>query len=377
MKKKQISSKCWEYFHCTKKECPAYQSEKAKCWLISGTYCYNAIRGTWIEKMEVCLNCRMYKSNFDSEDWESTISLISEQFSNYKKRTKADSRILKESKKKLQEFKTTSSYLLKELDKKSREIKEEKNKLDNKVKERTKELENLHSKMIRTSKMATVGSFSAGIAHEINNPLGAVLYYTRKVLVDSEIKKQNRDNLELILKGLIRIETIVKQILSYTRYHKSDLLSSEINHILKDAITFIPYKHKKKKITLKLASEGTLPAIILNPTQIQQVFINIITNAIDSIGSKGELVIETIYKNGMIVITFRDTGKGMNKEVQEKVFDPFFTTKDVGKGTGLGLFICYNILQLYNGTIDIKSIEGEGTEVTISLPVPNENNEKI
>ena len=76
MKKKQNSSKCWEYFHCHKNECPAHKSDNASCWLISGTHCYNAIRGTWIEKMEVCLKCRIYEKNFNSKDWKSTISLI-------------------------------------------------------------------------------------------------------------------------------------------------------------------------------------------------------------------------------------------------------------------------------------------------------------
>jgi two-component system, NtrC family, sensor kinase len=362
---------CWEYFECSNITCPTRQTDDFKCWLVSGTNCHNEIQGTWIEKMEACLECPVYEKNFDFKDWKSTLSLISEQFNNYKKRTEEDREILKEREKKLLDFKTTSSYLLKELDKKSLEVKAERNNLEVKVAERTKELEQLHFKMIRTSKMATVGRFSAGIAHEINNPLGAVLYYARKVLADSELKKKNRENLELTLTGLIRIENIVRQILSYTRFSKTDIRASDVNKILKDAIAFIPYKQNKKKIILKLA-ETTLPSVIINSQQIQQVFINIINNSIDSFETAGKLEIETSYKNEMVCVCFRDNGKGMAQDVLEKVFDPFFTTKDVGEGTGLGLFICYNILQLYDGKIDIRSNKGEGTEVSVLLPAPSE-----
>jgi len=349
MQKNQHYLKCWEYFDCHKIECPAYHSDDHQCWLLSGTYCHDEIQGTWIEKMEVCINCHVYEKNNNNKDWKSTLSLISEQFNNFRKKIEDEHRNLMENQKKLQEFKITSSYLLKELDKKSHEVLVERENLEIKVKERTKELESLHTKLIQTSKIATIGRFSAGIAHEINNPLGAILNYARTLLANPEIKKQNRDYLELILKGLFRIESIVRQILSYSGYRKTDLQLSNINHIIKDAIDFIHYKQYEKEIKLKLALEKSLPSILLDSSQIQQVFINIINNAIDAMEQKGELKIETFYKNGMIVTNFKDKGKGIKKQDLGKIFDPFFTTKEVGKGTGLGLFICYNILQLYEG----------------------------
>ena len=371
MQKKLSFLKCWEYFDCNENECPAYKSDDQQCWLLSGTYCHEDIQGTWIEKMEACINCKVYETNFNSNDWKSTLSLISKQFINFRNRTENDNRILKENRKKLQEFKITSSYLLKELDKKSQEVLVERENLKKKVQERTNELESLHAKLIQTSKIATIGRFSTGIAHEINNPLGAIMNYARTLLANPEIKKQNRDYLELILKGLFRIESIVKQILSYSRYPKTDLQLSNINHIINDAIVFIHHKQHEKEIKLKLALEKSLPSILLNSSQIQQVFINIINNAFDAMKQKGELKIETFYKNGMIVTNFKDKGKGIKKEDLGKIFDPFYTTKEVGEGTGLGLFICYNILQLYEGSIDIKSKKGEGTEVIITLPVRN------
>ena len=366
---------CWEYFECSNISCPTRQTDDLKCWLVSGTNCHNEIQGTWIEKMEACLECPVYKKNFDFKDWKSTLILISEQFNSYKKRTDENNKILKESEKKLQEFKTTSSYLLKELDKRSLEVKAERNNLEVKVAERTKELEQLHFKMIRTSKMATVGRFSAGIAHEINNPLGAVLYYTRRILKDNELKQQNKEDLKLILEGLARIEKIVKQILSYTSYHKTDIRPVNIHKVLNGALSFISYKECDNKKNIVFKSKKMLPKVLVNPMQIQQVFINIINNAVDAMDCNGKLEIETFSKSGMICVRFKDNGNGIQEEVLGKVFDPFFTTKDVGEGSGLGLFICYNILQLYDGKIDIFSNEEEGTEVTVSLPMENKNNE--
>jgi signal transduction histidine kinase len=367
---KNQTLKCWEYFECSHTNCPAHQSDDHRCWLFSETYCHNEIQGTWIEKMGSCLNCPVYEVNFSHEDLKSTLTLISNQFSNFQKRVEEDNRILKENRNKLQEFKITSSYLLKELDKKSQEVLADRKNLEIKVKERTKELENMHTKLIQTSKIAVLGRFSAGIAHEINNPLGAIMNYARTLLANPDIKKKNRDYMELILKGLFRIESIVRQILSYSRYQKSDLQLSSVNEIIKDAIEFVHYKQQEKEIKLKLTLEKSLQPILLNSSQIQQVFINVINNAFDAIEQKGELIIETSHKNGTIIASFIDKGKGIPKEDLGKIFDPFYTTKDVGKGTGLGLFISYNILKLYDGSIDIESKEGEGTEVIITFPVP-------
>lgn len=371
MQEKQFFLKCWEYFECNEIKCPAYHSDDKHCWLLSKTYCHNEIQGTWIEKMEVCINCHIYDKNFNINDWKSTLSLISKQFNNFRERAEIDKKNQEENQKKLKEFNITYSYLLKELDKKNQEILVERENLEKNVKERTKELENLHTKLIQTSKIATIGRFSAGIAHEINNPLGAIMNYARTLLANPEIKKQNRDYLELISKGLFRIESIVRQILSYSRYSKTDLQLSNINQVINDAIVFIHHKQHEKEIKLELVLEESLPLILLNSSQIQQVFINIINNAFDALKQKGELRIETLHRNGMIITSFKDNGKGITKEDLGKIFDPFFTTKDVGEGTGLGLFICYNILQLYGGSIDIKSKKGEGTEVIITLPVSN------
>jgi len=230
----------------------------------------------------------------------------------------------------------------------------------------------MQTKLMQTSKMAAIGRFSAGIAHEINNPLGAIINLPRILLENPEIKKMEYENLELISKGLFRIESIVKQILGYSAFNESDIQPVNLNYILNETLGFIRNRFQEKRIEIIMKPDKALPQIQLNPAQIQQVFLNILMNAFDSLGEKGKLLITSKFDNNKISVGFKDNGKGIKKEILDKIFEPFFTTKDVGEGTGLGLFICYNIIRLYNGSIYIKSIENKETEVIISLPVMEE-----
>lgn len=373
MNEKKYPVKCWEYFHCDKKECPSYHSADLRCWLQSGTYCYNKIQGTWLEKMEACINCHVFEENLSEKDWKDTLKLISNQFKNIRGKLEKEQEDLKNAQKKLMEFKVTSVYLLRELDRKSNELIAERNNLEKKVEERTKELQYAQEKLFQSTKVAALSRFSSGIAHEINNPLGAIINYLRTVLANPDIKGEIKGYLELTLKGLFRIENIVKQILSYSSHKK--LESVNINQLISETMNFAQHKLSKKNVDLKLNFNNLLPHIFIDSSQIQQVFLNIINNAIDALDEKGRLTIETSFDDGKIHIKFIDNGKGIKEEDLEKIFTPFYTTKDVGSGTGLGLFISYNIIQIYQGTIEIKSKEGKGTAVTIVLPVSlNEGN---
>lgn len=237
--------------------------------------------------------------------------------------------------------------------------------------EMAEKLEKTKNQLIQTAKLATVGQFAAGIAHEINNPLGAIINYIRTLLANPEIKGENRGYLELTLKGLFRIENIVRQILSYSSYSESS--STNINQLLKESIAFVQHKLLAKNINLNLKLDNSLPNILLDAGQINQVFINIINNAIDALSFGGKLTIETslIHEpkgSTPVQIKFIDNGIGVKEENLDKIFDPFWTTKEVGEGTGLGLFICYNIIRLHKGTIDVKSKEGVETTVIVTLP---------
>jgi signal transduction histidine kinase len=364
------SIKCWEYYKCKIKKCPAFHSEDKRCWLICGTFCHNKVQATWLEKMEICIECEVFNNNFTEKDWKETLSLISKQFKDYNEAIQEKQKTLDENQKKLQDFKRTSIYLLKELDIKTQEVQSERDNLEIRIKEKTDELRKIHSKLMQSTKMAAIGRFSAGIAHEINNPLGAIINYVRNLLANPVFKDKDRGYLELTLKGLFRIEYIVTQILSYSGSQKSEPRIVNINKLIRDTIAFNQHKVKEKNIDVRLNLVDSLPQAFVDPFQIQQVFSNILNNSFDALEEKGKLKIKTFSDDRFIVMKFMDNGKGIKTDNLEKIFDPFYSTKEVGKGTGLGLFISYNIIQIYNGTIEVTSKEGKGTTVTLKLPVP-------
>ena len=172
-----MKTNCWEILECGKKECPAYGKADNKCWLIGGTYCNDEISGKCVEKMAACLDCSVFKTNYDPADCLKTLEVMSGQFKSVTKQLLAEQNDMKTAQTKLSEFKTTSVYLLKELDKKNREVSET-------IKTRTAELKEAESRLSQAAKVAALSRFSAGIAHEINNPLGAVINYIRTTLAD-------------------------------------------------------------------------------------------------------------------------------------------------------------------------------------------------
>ncbi len=323
--------------------------------------------------MEACIHCDVFNKNLKELDWKDTISLIARQLKDYHQQILEKQAVLDESNRRLSEFKKTSIYLLKELDQKSKELQEERNNLEKRVKEKSKELKQIHSKLVQSTKLAAIGRFSAGIAHEINNPLGAIINYTRNLLANPVIVDQNRGYLELILKGLFRIEYIVKQILSYSGGQKTEAKPTDINKLIHDSVQFLQHKLDKKQIEYSYKLSDELPEVMIDPIQLQQVFSNVINNAVDAVNNHGKIEIHTFIKKDNVVIEFADNGRGMSKEEMNQVFDPFYTTKEIGQGAGLGLFISYNILQIYHGNVEIFSHKGKGTQVVIQLPVTVES----
>ncbi|MFQ5867369.1 MAG: sensor histidine kinase [bacterium] len=240
--------------------------------------------------------------------------------------------------------------------------------------ERTnQELQSTQSQLIQTAKMATVGRLAAGIAHEINNPLGGMLNCVRSVLQAPEIKGQKREYLELILESIIHIEGIVKRLLNFSRHEKFKLKTVNLNPLIKESLTFIEHRLSRQEVNVQQDLADPLPEISVDPQQIQQVFMNVLGNALDALPQGGELMIRTSLKakneKEFIQIEFIDNGMGIKEEDLEKVFEPFYTTKGTGERVGLGLSISRDIIQRHQGTMSIKSKKGEGTIVTIRLPL--------
>jgi two-component system NtrC family sensor kinase len=232
---------------------------------------------------------------------------------------------------------------------------------------------------IQSSKMAALGKMAAGIAHEINNPLAVIgekAGWMKDLLGMEEVAKSENfqellDAVNKIEFHVVRAKTVTHRLLGFARRMEPMEERVNVNDILNESIDFLENDARYRNIDIQTNYAPDLPLTTTDQAQLQQVFLNIINNAIDAIGKDGEITINTrpIKQNNRISIEITDTGPGISKEVLQKIFDPFFTTKEVGKGTGLGLSISYSIIEKLGGRIMVASEEGKGTTFTIYLPV--------
>ncbi len=241
------------------------------------------------------------------------------------------------------------------------------------------------AQLIQASKMATLGEMSAGVAHELNQPLNAIR-------IGSDLLKKMVDRgerLEPDLTGKVsreisaqveRAANIINHLREFGRKSESDELEKvNINKPIRDVFTVLGQQLKLRQIKVNLKLDEDLPPILGVRNRLEQVFINLVMNARDAIEEmlesghqdeqEGVLTIRTYREKGRVVAVVRDNGKGMPERVKEKIFEPFFTTKEVGRGTGLGLSISYGIIKDYQGTIEVESIAGSGTIFKITFPL--------
>jgi signal transduction histidine kinase/iron only hydrogenase large subunit-like protein len=230
--------------------------------------------------------------------------------------------------------------------------------------------EQLHN----AEKLASIGQLAAGVAHEINNPLGTIMLYT--TLIDKEISKISdgenpvKEDLDLILNEAKRCKNIVSNLLNFARQGKLNITKTDLSSILKKLIKIISMNPNYRDIEIKFSDELLHEFIDADKEQLEQVFSNVIGNACEAMMQAHEkkLKIRLYEKSNMVVIDFHDTGSGIAEEFKSKVFSPFFTTKEMGKGTGLGLAISYGIIKMHKGDIYFNSQPEKGTVFTIKLP---------
>jgi two-component system NtrC family sensor kinase len=252
--------------------------------------------------------------------------------------------------------------------------------LINVIRKRDEEADQLNRQLLEVGKMASLGELSAGVAHEINNPL-AIILTERQILLDiaqltpdldENLKKELTDSLAQIDVQVNRCKRITHNLLRFSRRTKSVIETVDLNSFLGEVVELMEREAKSAGIKFITSLDEGLKPVQSDPSQLQQVFLNLITNAIDAHDGKpyGSIEIATHADDRMkkAKIRIADTGSGISKENLGKIFDPFFTTKPVGKGTGLGLSLCYSIIQRLGGTISVKSELGEGTEFIIDLP---------
>jgi signal transduction histidine kinase len=232
-----------------------------------------------------------------------------------------------------------------------------------------RELRDTQEQLVQAAKLAAIGELASNVAHEINNPLTSVLGYAELIKEEADVEAIMKD-VEVIEMEALRAREIVNQLLEFSKKRPLELKDVQVNDILNDLMDLISIKLKDTRVVIS-KELGGIPVIRGDKNQLKQVFLNIINNAVYSMDGEGTLGINTYLRDGDVLVSISDTGKGIPKEIQERIFEPFFTTKKE-KGTGLGLSVSYKIIQSHGGRIDVESEVGRGCRFTVALPVREE-----
>ena len=243
------------------------------------------------------------------------------------------------------------------------------------------EKEMMNEQVIEAGKLASIGELAAGIAHEINNPVAIMVEeagWMEDLLDEQELQEsQNVEEFRRSLKQIslqgVRCKEITHKLLSFARKTDPAHREIQVNDTIEEILSICDQRSKFSNIRIQADLDSSLPPISASPTELQQVFMNLINNAIDAIGSGGGLLeIRSGVEGDKVVVDIADTGHGISKEIMSHIFEPFFTTKPVGKGTGLGLSICYGIIKKLGGDLTVDSSIGLGTTFHVSVPIHGE-----
>jgi two-component system NtrC family sensor kinase len=229
----------------------------------------------------------------------------------------------------------------------------------------------LQAKLMHTEKMAALGQLVSGVAHEVNNPLAAIVGFTDLLLENADVPQNAKEDLQIILQEAQRTRVIVQNLLSFARQMPAQREPLQVNSILQQTLKLRAYDLSNHGVELIENYDAELPVIVGDPHQLQQAFLNILNNAYDAVHEtrrQGKIGIRSSHRDGWIEIIFRDNGTGISHP--DRIFDPFFTTKEVGKGTGLGLSICYGIVRAHGGEISARNnSDGIGSTFIVRLPM--------
>jgi two-component system NtrC family sensor kinase len=254
--------------------------------------------------------------------------------------------------------------------------------LEDKVTERTADLEDVNkslrdtqAQLIQASKMAAMGQFGAGVAHELNQPLAGITGYTDLLLLKIEKETPEWRYAKKIEDQCVRMTKIVNNLRTFARQSKFEYSQTSINQPIDDALMLLGEQLRSHNIQVRRELSPDPPKVLADANQLEQVFLNLISNAKDAMESKGggtvTIISREAEKPDFVEVLVADTGSGMDSATMTDIFNPFFTTKGVGKGTGLGLSISLGIIEDHGGLIEVYSVKGDGTVFRLSLPVLN------
>ncbi len=233
------------------------------------------------------------------------------------------------------------------------------------------EQKKLEIKIQQTEKIASIGQMAAGIAHEINNPLGVILCHIDLVKGESNLTPEAQSDLDVIEKHVGTCRSIIADLLKFAHQHVSTKEPVFLNTLIDEVVAMVSSQFKKQRITLEKHLAPDLPVVTVDADKIKQVLLNMLINSAQAMVENGTVSIASRYDTALqaVQIILEDTGPGIAAEIIEKIFDPFFTTKPPGKGTGLGLSVSYGIIREHNGDITVESLPGQPTRFVLELPV--------
>jgi signal transduction histidine kinase len=252
--------------------------------------------------------------------------------------------------------------------------------LNNELNEYIERLQTTQQQLIQAAKLSSIGELSAGVAHELNNPLSGVLIYTR--LMKEKLAKNTIDG-EQLQNNLTKIESaidyctgIINGLLDFARQTEPLLRPVTVSRAIDKALSLVEHQPKMKLLEVARDESPNLPLVVADFNQLVQVFVNLLVNAIQSIDNEGRLTIRTEAENGWVKMSISDTGCGIPEKNMDKIFTPFFTTKEDIKGVGLGLAVSHGIIEKHGGHIETQSEVGKGSTFTIFLPAHREESTK-
>jgi len=231
------------------------------------------------------------------------------------------------------------------------------------------EQEQLHRQLLHADRLATIGKLAAGVAHELNEPLGNVLGFAQLLSKDGTLPETARNDITKIESAALHGREIVRKLMLFARQTQPKKATAKINQVVQQALSLVESRLSSGGVLLDLKLGDNIPETVLDSSQFVQIVINLVVNAAQAMPEGGKLTIQTLCEDNTLVLTVKDSGTGMTETIRQQIFLPFFTTKDVNQGTGLGLSVVHGIVLAHNGTIDVQSEPDSGTTFTIRVPI--------
>ena len=235
--------------------------------------------------------------------------------------------------------------------------------------EAEQETARLQEQLRHADRLATIGELSAGVAHELNEPMAAMLGFAQLLKESPSLPAQAQRDADKIVNAALHAREVIRKLMIFTRQMPAQKCECDLGQLVKEGLYFLESRCAKENITIKRDVEDGLPAIIADRSQLYQVLVNLVVNAIQAMPKGGTLTISTRSDKANVYLKVADTGIGMSPEVQKQLFTPFFTTKEVGQGTGLGLAVVQGIVTGHGGTIRVNSEEGRGSAFEVRIPL--------